>query len=69
MTTDQRLERIESLLECILEVAKIQARSQATPAAHNGMVALLRSVMPIEHPKPAPSEGLTAGEHYRKVHD
>ena len=54
MTTDQRLERIESLLECLLEVAKIQARANSTPASHNGMVALLRAVVPIEHPKPAP---------------
>jgi len=58
MNTDQRLERIESLLECMLEVAKIQAISQATSMHYNDLVPLLESVKPIEHPNPAPRSAM-----------
>ena len=54
MTTDQRLERIESLLECLLEVQKFHARLALKIATGTSGDSILDDIHPIEHPKPAP---------------
>ncbi len=56
MTTDQRLERIESLLECLLEVQKIQAGMAAITEGSpiNVLTRRIKAIKPIEHPKPTP---------------
>ena len=56
MTDSQRLERIESLLECLLKVAKMQADIQIADS-HNADLddeEELNQIKPIEHPKSAP---------------
>lgn len=56
MTPDQRLERIESLLECLLEVAKIQARIAARSPGEPPVILTrgIEDIRPIEHPRPSP---------------
>jgi len=72
MTTDQRLERIESLLECLLEVAKIQAQNaiehEATEPACRALRDELRMIKPIEHSSPA-VEGESMRERCRRLTD
>ena len=67
MNTHQLLERIESLLECLLAVAKIQATETVRHVeTHKGahitgteghtreMYEKIRAANPIEYPEPAP---------------